>query len=364
MMKKKRTSPGTPWDQDKYAAMLKRASEDLSGTLVMQMCVIGDRLGLFKDLHQRGPATSVGFAKRNNLIERYVREWLNALTAAQYLDYDPSTKRYSLPSEHAPVLAIEKHEKFMSGIFSMVPSLQRAVEHVVKAFSSGGGVTKDQFDEHYWSGMERCTIRWYEHYLTQAWLKRLPDIDDRLTNGGRAADLGCGRGQLLIKLAMAYPKSKFLGLDVHAPSIAQARSNARAAELGSRIIFKTKDAVEGLPQKPTFDLITTVDALHEFPRVPETLQAARDALKPSGVLLIHEVNVNEHVEDNISTRGAMFYSVSVLFCLSENLAQGGEGLGRLGLHESKVRALCAQAGFRQVERLWEDAVDVVFAVRP
>ena len=60
----------------------------------------------------------------------------------------------------------------------------------------------------------------------------------------------------------------------------------------------------------------------------------------------------------------MFYSASVLFCLPDNLQGGGEGLGRLGLHDRKVRELCADAGFAQVGRLWEDKVNVVFDIRP
>ena len=59
----------------------------------------------------------------------------------------------------------------------------------------------------------------------------------------------------------------------------------------------------------------------------------------------------------------MFYSVSVLYCLSENLRSGGEGLGRLGLHEKKVRELCSAAGLGRVRRLWEDPVDVVYEIR-
>ena len=48
----------TSFDQEKFTRMLSRVSEALSGTLVMQLCFIGDRLGLFKDLAERGPATS------------------------------------------------------------------------------------------------------------------------------------------------------------------------------------------------------------------------------------------------------------------------------------------------------------------
>ena len=49
--------------------------------------------------------------------------------------------------------------------------------------------------------------------------------------------------------------------------------------------------------------------------------------------------------------------------VTENLRSGGEGLGRLGLHERKVHELCSTAGLQRVRRLWEDAVDVVYEIR-
>ena len=51
---------------------------DMSGTYVTLLCVLGDRLGLFKDLAAQGPATSDELAIRAGIKERYAREWLSA----------------------------------------------------------------------------------------------------------------------------------------------------------------------------------------------------------------------------------------------------------------------------------------------
>ena len=47
------------------------------------MCsALGDRLGVFKDLAGRGPATGARLAGRTGLNERYVREWPAGMYAA------------------------------------------------------------------------------------------------------------------------------------------------------------------------------------------------------------------------------------------------------------------------------------------
>jgi hypothetical protein len=43
-------------------------------------------------------------SKRSELKERYVREWLVAMTTSGIYTYDPESKRYTLPEEHAVLL--------------------------------------------------------------------------------------------------------------------------------------------------------------------------------------------------------------------------------------------------------------------
>src|SRR5207302_1599119 len=69
--------------------------EQISGTMTTLLGAVGDRLGLFKNLAQQGPATSAELASRTNLNERYVREWLGGMAAAGYLNYDGPTKRFN-----------------------------------------------------------------------------------------------------------------------------------------------------------------------------------------------------------------------------------------------------------------------------
>ena len=71
------------------------------------LAVIGDRLGLFKNLAERGPATAPELVERTKLNERCTREWLGGMAAAAYLEYDPTTGRFTLLAEHIAALAPE-----------------------------------------------------------------------------------------------------------------------------------------------------------------------------------------------------------------------------------------------------------------
>jgi DNA-binding IclR family transcriptional regulator len=73
-----------------------------SGMLTL-MVDIGHRTGLF-EAAAMGAATSQQLADRAGLNERYVREWLGAMTTGGIVEYDASSRTFVLPAEHAVCL--------------------------------------------------------------------------------------------------------------------------------------------------------------------------------------------------------------------------------------------------------------------
>jgi hypothetical protein len=49
---------------------------------------IGDALGLYKTLHERGPMTVAELALAAGVNQRYLREWLSHQAASNYLSHD------------------------------------------------------------------------------------------------------------------------------------------------------------------------------------------------------------------------------------------------------------------------------------
>ena len=191
--------------------------------------VIGDRLGLFKDLAANGTATSSELADRAGINERYAREWLGGMANAGYVVYDPASGRFTLPPEHAPALAQEGGPFFFGGAHQMLTSFYGVLDQLTEAFRKGGGVPQSAYDDNMWDGMERFTRGWFENLLTQEWIPAMPEVKARLEQGAYLADVGCGRGRALIKLAEHFPNSRYIGYDAFKPTTEWASANAKEA---------------------------------------------------------------------------------------------------------------------------------------
>ncbi|KKM87942.1 hypothetical protein LCGC14_1263850 [marine sediment metagenome] len=349
-------------NEKKPEEFMKKVIKDISGTLTIAMCAIGDRLGLFKDLHINGPATSSELAKRNNINERYAREWLYALGAAGYLKYNKSNQQFSLPSNHAPILAQELGPMFLGGHIEQMPSLWNVFNQVLKAFQRGGGVNQTNYDQYWWEGIERVTAISFENLLVQKWIPVTSDIQSRLKKGIMVADIGCGHGRALIKLAQTFPKSTYIGYDIHEPNIARAIENAKHFGVEDRVFFKQLDIENGIPEQ--YDLITTFDVIHDLKNPLKTLNVIRKALKAEGTYLLLDFKSSDNLEENFGSIGALMYGFSVFFCMTTSLAVGGEGLGTLGMPPSKVKELCLKAGFSIVNQLpIEDNIKMLYEIK-
>jgi 2-polyprenyl-3-methyl-5-hydroxy-6-metoxy-1,4-benzoquinol methylase len=174
----------------------------------------------------------------------------------------------------------------------------------------------------------------------------------KLQAGAKVADVGCGTGQALIALARAFPAITASGYDAHPPSVDHARRAAAEAGLAGRISFHALDAAAGLPG--SYDVITTFDVVHDAADPLGLLRSIRDALHPDGRYLCLEVNCSDQPAGNVGPIAALLYGFSILYCMTTSLADGGEGLGTLGLPEPTLRQLARNAGFTHVRHVEMD----------
>jgi 2-polyprenyl-3-methyl-5-hydroxy-6-metoxy-1,4-benzoquinol methylase len=200
-----------------------------------------------------------------------------------------------------------------------------------------------------YEGIDRFTAGWFENLLVPVWLPLVPHVMSKLQDGARVADVGCGRGRALIRLAQAFPESRFVGYEIYGPNVDAAMESVRAAGLVDRITIRHADASEGLSGR--YDLITTFDVVHDAVDPRGVLRSIHDALQPDGSYLCLEINCSDKPEQNQGPIGALLQSCSVLLCLTLSLSGNGEGLGTLGLHEPKLRELATEAGFSNVQRI-------------
>ncbi|MBV9148141.1 MAG: SAM-dependent methyltransferase, partial [Acidobacteria bacterium] len=193
---------------------------DLAAAMNTPLIYIGDRLGIFKAMADGKPVTSEELAQKTGLTERYIREWMKAMIAGEYLIYDPDTMRARLSPEHALVLAQDGSPVFLMGLAQMIPDHYNIIPKMIERFQHGGGVPYSDYTHDTFEGTERLFETGYNNFLANAWIPAMPTVHEKLRNGAKVADVGCGRGKALVNLAKAYPNSKYVGYDNYGPNIA------------------------------------------------------------------------------------------------------------------------------------------------
>ena len=335
---------------------------DLAGTMATVLAILGDRLGLFDAFAKAGPATSAELAERASVSERYAREWLHGMHAAGYIELDREHTSFSLPVEHAEVLAVEGGPFSVAGGYQALSGELRVLDRLSEAFRSGGGVPSRLPRRHVQGNAPRLTP-----------LVRAPThaaMDPRRRRGTREArgrhpyaDIGCGAGHALIKLAQTYPRSSFVGYDSFQGAIEQAQRAAEHAKLTDRVRFELLDAADGLPEQ--HDLISAFDVVHDATDPAGLLRAIRRALAPGGTYLMLEMRCADDPSDNVGPFGTLLYGMSVLYCMTTSLAHGGAGLGTCGCPPEKVRRLCAVAATIRVRQLpLENPFNILYEITP
>ena len=336
-------------DQNKVGAIAFKILNDMGGAFTTALAHIGDRLGIFATMNGAGPLTSQELADKSGLNERYIREWLNAMTTAEYIDYDPTTQKFSLSAEQSEVLSNENSPFFVGGGLQMAAPIIYRTPEIMQAFQNGGGVSYAAFGSDVMTGIERFFRPGYVNFLTNYWLPSVPGLIDRLNAGINVADVGCGAGQALIQMAKAYPNSKFTGIDNDQASIDKATENAKEAGLADRVKF-IRQSADALPSDQKYDLICTFDCIHDMANPRGALKAIRNALADGGLYLWTEPNCSDKLEENIGTVGRLFHNISPLHCMTVSLAHAGEGLGTV-MGATKARELATEAGFGEFTRL-------------
>ena len=352
----------TTFDTDRSEAFAGRLAETLNGAGLALMTSIGHRTELFDALARLGSATSEELAEEAGLHERYVREWLGAMTVGRVVELDPASERYALPPEHAAWLTRGSEANF--GVTAQFVAVLGSVEDaVVERFSEGGGVPYEQFARFH-EVMAEDSAQTVVGALDQI-LALVPGLEGRLETGISVADLGCGRGLALVELARRFPASSFVGIDLSDDAIAWAREHAAGLP---NVRFEARDLtrfdVEAQPG--AFDVVTTFDAVHDQASPSRLLHGIRRSIADDGVYLMQDIDGHSHHHLDVDLPlGTFMYAVSCMHCMTVSLAQGGEGLGAMWGVET-AEELLREAGFATFEqhRLEHDPVNVFIVARP
>jgi ubiquinone/menaquinone biosynthesis C-methylase UbiE len=96
----------------------------------------------------------------------------------------------------------------------------------------------------------------------------------------RIADIGCGSGEITVRLAERYPQAQIVGVDILDSSVAYARKTH--AGLGSRVRFEQDDAFELHFPDGQFDLVVCRHMTQSVPEPERVLAELHRICRPGG----------------------------------------------------------------------------------
>jgi SAM-dependent methyltransferase len=310
------------------------------------MVSIGHRTGLFDVMATLPPSTSQEIATTAGLNERYVREWLAAMTTGRIVGYQRDHHTFSLPPGRAAWLTRSAGLNNLATGTQYVGLLGMVEDQIVECFRAGGGVPYSAYPR-FQAVLAEDSNAVHDATLIDVTLPLVPGLPDRLREGIDVADVGCGSGHAISLMAEAFPRSRFTGFDFSDTGLAAARSEAATKSL-TNARFVSRDAAS-LDESDAFDFITSFDAVHDQARPDRMLAGIARALRTGGVYLCVDFRASSALAENVDhPLGTFFYTISCMHCMTVSLADDGLGLGTMW-GEQKAVEMLHEAGFSSIE---------------
>lgn len=348
--------------QQNAETFAEQIGQILDSGAVAVMLSIGHRTGLLDLMARLPPSTSQRIASEAGLAERYVREWLAAMTTGRIVHYDPVRRTYTLPPEHAACLTRGGGLGNFAVYAQYVTLMGQVQDRTLACFKTGDGLSYRDFPDFHHIMCEDSNQNVVAQ-LFDTLLPLVPGLTRRLESGIEVLDAGCACGRALIAMAERYPHSRFTGYDLCADAIVHATRDARAKATGN-VRFEVRDLTH-LQERDRYDFVVSFDAVHDQKDPQDLLRRLCDVLRPGGAYLMQDIGGSAHLEKNLDfPMASLLYAVSCIHCTPISLGQGGEGLGTMWGWET-AEGMLRKAGFAEIERhvLPHDPMNVWFVSR-
>lgn len=346
-------------NEEKLHNFVGSVLNDFGACLTTTLAHLGDRLGIFKAMSDSCSYTSEDLAAKTGLTERYLREWLLHMAAANYLIYE-GAGRYRLPAEHAVALTDESSPFHIAGGFQAMHAMIHAEPRIRQAFQDGSGMLWGEHHHDLFQGTERFFRTGYASFLVQQWIPALDGVQEKLEKGAVVADVGCGHAASTMVMAKAYPNSRFYGFDYHEPSIERARQVARDEGVSERTRFEVADCTS-FPDHQ-YDFIAFFDCFHDLADPVGAARRAARTLADGGTVMLVEPMAGESIESNLNPVGRVFSGASVLCCTPNAIAGGGQALGTVA-SDADLATAATEGGLRDFKRVTETPFNRIFQAR-
>ena len=222
----------------------------------------------------------------------------------------------------------------MTGGFYNATAAFADLPKIADAFRGGEGIAWGDHHNCLYCGVEKFFRPAYEANLISAWIPALNGVQEKLEQGAKVADVGCGHAVSTLIMAETFP----------IPNLSVLISTNRRFNMPekwrrkpgwkiSALRWQTAQAFPG----SDYDFVTFFDCLHDMgDPVGASLQVLQ-SLKKDGSWMIVEPFAHNKLEDNLNPFGRCCYAISTAICTPTALSQqGGQALGAQA-GEAKLR---------------------------
>ena len=127
-------------------------------------------------------------------------------------------------------------------------------------------------------------------------LSQIPGLTAKLEGGATVAELACGAGVGLVRIAHSYPKSKLFGVDGDKFSLNLSQERVDEHNIADRVVLQ-QSTLEGWSPSEKVDMVFINISMHECRDLEKVTQNVREALNPGGYFVISDMPFPESVED-------------------------------------------------------------------
>ena len=192
-------------DEARVEELVGQLAGHMTGAALCLSIWLGDEVGYYRAMAGAGALGADDLAAKVGCNARLTREWLDSQAAAGLAPYDASNDVYAVSDEVALILADESAPMFMARGMNALVSLFSDGEKLRAAFEGDGGLSWGDHHPCLFRGGEWSFRPGYRAFLTTSWIPALEGVEQRLRDGARVADVGCGHGASVVVMAGAYP---------------------------------------------------------------------------------------------------------------------------------------------------------------
>jgi len=337
-------------NQQKIEHLSERIYNETNSAMNCLSLYIGHKLDLFNFLREAGPITTSELAGKTNYSKRYLQEWLDCMFVNGYIEYEPSTNKFSISKEHAIVFCDRDNSAYTIPFVYWIPSLSLVLDKLLDAFRSGKGVPYSYYGKDLLFAQSEGNRPMFVNDIAK-WISFIPDIENKLkSKGGNVLEIGCGDGWASISLAKNFPLIKIDAIDIDSSSINNALENIKREGLTEKISLYL-NPIEKARLKEKYDLILSFESIHDMAYPVEALRKMKEMISEDSAILIADVKMEDKLQNKNSFAGRLYYNFSLLLCLPQSLNYPNSKATGAAMTPSIFLQYAKDAGLSKIDKL-------------